>query len=100
MEINYREIAERALCLPPEKRVSLAKFLLESVQGTEDVFLPTGDEDVASAFRSGEGDVDSESEIERLWAEEALRRLERFRAGHSVAVDADEVFRRVRVDIS
>jgi hypothetical protein len=36
-----------------------------------------------------------EQEAERLWPEEARRRLEEYRAGRVVAVDADEVARRV-----
>ena len=33
----------------------------------------------------------SEEEVERLWAEEAQRRLEEFRAGRAQAVPAEEV---------
>ncbi|OKY76742.1 MAG: addiction module antitoxin RelB [Desulfobulbaceae bacterium DB1] len=45
-------------------------------------------------------DEPSESEIERLWLEEAERRIEEFRSGKVKGIPADEVFRRAIADIS
>ena len=45
-------------------------------------------------------DEPSASEVERLWLEEAERRLEEFREGEIQGIPADEVFRRAVTDIS
>ncbi|MBI4558450.1 MAG: addiction module protein [Candidatus Hydrogenedentes bacterium] len=45
-------------------------------------------------------DEPSDSEIERLWLEEAARRLKEFREGTVQGIPADEVFRRVLADLS
>lgn len=45
-------------------------------------------------------DEPSESEVERLWLEEAERRLQEFREGKIKGIPADEVFRRAIADIS
>lgn len=45
-------------------------------------------------------DEPSESEVERLWLDEAERRLKAFREGRVRGVPADEVFRRAMDDIS
>ena len=45
-------------------------------------------------------DEPSESEVERLWLEEAERRLKEFRSGKVRGIPADEVFRRAMDDIS
>ena len=45
-------------------------------------------------------DEPSESELERLWLEEAERRLEEFREGRVHGIPADEVFHRAMDDIS
>jgi putative addiction module component (TIGR02574 family) len=45
-------------------------------------------------------DEPSESEVERLWLEEAERRLKEFREGRARGIPADEVFRRAMDDIS
>jgi putative addiction module component (TIGR02574 family) len=45
-------------------------------------------------------DEPSESELERLWLEEAERRLKEFREGKVRGIPADEVFRRAMDDIS
>jgi len=45
-------------------------------------------------------DEPSESEVERLWMEEAERRLQEFREGKTKGIPADEVFRRAIADIS
>jgi len=45
-------------------------------------------------------DEPSESEVERLWLEEAERRINEFREGRVLGIPADEVFRRAIDDIS
>jgi putative addiction module component (TIGR02574 family) len=45
-------------------------------------------------------DEPSESEVERLWMEEAERRLQEFREGKTKGIPPDEVFRRAIADIS
>lgn len=45
-------------------------------------------------------DEPSESEVERLWLEEAERRLREFRKGKAKGIPAEEVFRRTIADIS
>ena len=45
-------------------------------------------------------DEPSESEVERLWMEEAESRLREFRGGKTKGIPADEVFRRATADIS
>lgn len=45
-------------------------------------------------------DEPSESELERLWLEEAERRLREFREGKVRGIPADEVFRRAMDDLS
>ena len=45
-------------------------------------------------------DEPSESEVERLWLEEAERRLKEFREGEVRGIPAGEVFRRAVADIS
>jgi putative addiction module component (TIGR02574 family) len=45
-------------------------------------------------------DEPSESEVERLWLEEAERRIEEFRSGKVKGIPAEEVFRRAIADIS
>ena len=45
-------------------------------------------------------DEPSASEVERLWLEEAERRLEEFREGEIQGIPADDVFRRAVTDIS
>ena len=45
-------------------------------------------------------DEPSESEVERLWLEEAERRLQDFREGKVKGIPAEEVFNRAIADIS
>ena len=45
-------------------------------------------------------DEPSDSEIERLWLEEAESRIEEFRSGKVKGIPADDVFRRAIADIS
>ena len=66
------ELASEALDLPVTSRAELAKQLLESLDNL------------------------SETEIEKLWAEEAERRYKAYETGEIKAVPADEVFARIR----
>jgi putative addiction module component (TIGR02574 family) len=45
-------------------------------------------------------DEPSESEVERLWVQEAERRLQEFREGKVKGIPAEEVFNRAIADIS
>lgn len=45
-------------------------------------------------------DEPSESEVDRLWLQEAERRLQEFREGKVKGIPAEEVFNRVLADIS
>ena len=76
METKFDEVSTAALQLSIEERAQLAGRLLLSL------------------------DVPSESEVERLWLEEAERRLKEFREGRVQGIPADEVFRRAMDDIS
>ncbi|HTY22019.1 MAG TPA: addiction module protein [Desulfomonilaceae bacterium] len=76
MESKLDEVITAALQLGIEERAQLAGRLLLSL------------------------DEPSESEVERLWLEEAERRLKEFRAGRVRGIPADEVFRRAMDDIS
>lgn len=67
---NSAEIFSAALSLDVRDRAALAQTLLASL------------------------DELSEEEAERLWADEAQRRLEGLRAGRARAVPADEVARK------
>jgi putative addiction module component (TIGR02574 family) len=68
--MKFDEISSAALQLSVEERAQLAGRLLLSL------------------------DEPSESEVERLWLEEAERRLKEFREGGVSGIPADEVFRR------
>ncbi len=70
------EILAKAMELSLEERAQLAGKLLLSL------------------------DEPSESEVERLWMQEAERRLREFREGKTKGIPADEVFRRAIADIS
>ena len=70
METKFDEISSAALQLSVEERAQLAGRLLLSL------------------------DEPSESEVERLWLEEAEHRLKEFREGRVSGIPADEVFRR------
>lgn len=76
METKFNEVSTAALQLSIEERAELAGRLLLSL------------------------DEPSGSEVERLWLEEAERRLKEFREGRVRSIPADEVFRRAMDDIS
>jgi len=67
VEVNLQTLIALALQLEPHERADLVAALQAS--------LPPPD-----------------PEIERLWREEALRRLEAYRRGDSVGIPAEEVF--------
>lgn len=64
---NLAEVLESALSLEIRDRAALAERLLSSLEEL------------------------TEEEANRLWSEEAQRRLEEYRAGRAQAVQADEV---------
>lgn len=70
MHPNIEELAKVTVALDIEDRALLAGKLLLSL------------------------DEPKSSEVERLWLDEAERRLEGYRAGHVQGILADEVFRR------
>jgi len=72
MAATLDSVSGLALDLPPDQRLMLAKSLIESVDGTEDV------------------------SPEAAWDAEIRGRLERFRAGETSSVPAADVFRRLR----
>lgn len=76
MAMNLEELAAEAMKLALEERAQLASRLLLSLEEP------------------------SESEIERLWLEEAERRLREFREGRVQGISGDQVFRRAIAEIS
>ena len=74
--MNLDELKAEALKLSPEARAKLAHALLLSLDDL------------------------SEAEIEKLWLEEAERRLKEFREGKVRGIPAEEVFRRARARLS
>lgn len=65
--VNLAEVLKNALSLEVRDRATLAERLLASLEEI------------------------SEEEAERLWAEEAERRLDEYRAGRAQAIQAEEV---------
>ncbi len=74
--MNLDELKAEALKLSPEARAKLAHALLLSLDDL------------------------SQAEIEKLWLEEAERRLKEFREGKVRGIPAEEVFRRARARLS
>ena len=74
--MTMNEVEAAALALDAGGRAKLAEMLLRSL---EDV---------------------SQEEIDRLWAEEALRRDEELDSGSGTARDAEDVFRDLRARFS
>ncbi|MFP4030484.1 MAG: addiction module protein [Desulfococcaceae bacterium] len=72
METESNRIVEQALSLPADVRLRLVDALLESLN------LP------------------AESEIDRLWAEEAERRVAELEAGTARTVPAEEVLEKLK----
>ena len=65
------ELIKEVLSLPVEQRALLADTILKSLNAPE-------------------------ADLDRIWVEEAKRRLEELRSGRVKAVPGDEVFQRVR----
>ena len=76
MTSTMREVEAAAMKLTMEERAELAGRLLLSLEEPSD------------------------SEIERLWLDEAERRLDEFRKGKAQSVSAEEVFRRALAEVS
>lgn len=76
MNPNIEALAKETMALDIEDRAVLAGKLLLSL------------------------DEPSASELERLWLDEAERRLESYRAGRVRGIPADEVFRRAVSELS
>ena len=74
--MTIEQVENEALKLKPEARAELAEKLLRSLEDLSD------------------------EEIERLWAEEALRRDAELDAGTASIRDAEDVFRDARARIS
>jgi putative addiction module component (TIGR02574 family) len=73
MATTSHRVTEEALSLPADLRLSLVEKLLTSLN------LPT------------------DEEIDRLWAEEAERRVSQIEAGEVKLVPGEEVFSKIRV---
>ena len=67
---------------------------------TEKNKLPIGERAALVKWLLDSFDDLSEAEIDRLWTEEAERRLDEMERGEVAGIPADEVFRRVRASIS
>ena len=76
MAMNLEQLATEAMKLALEERAQLASRLLLSLEEP------------------------SESETERLWLEEAERRLKEFREGRVQGIPGDQVFRRAIAELS
>jgi putative addiction module component (TIGR02574 family) len=76
MHANIEDISKQTMQLDLEDRALLAGKLLLSL------------------------DEPTPSELERLWLDEAERRLDNFRAGRVQGVASDEVFRRAVSELS
>jgi putative addiction module component (TIGR02574 family) len=72
MALPGRDLDSEALQLPHEERARLAKTLLLSL------------------------DAQAEEDLDRVWAEEAARRLREIERGEVTTIPSDEVFREAR----
>lgn len=72
MTAPLETISDQAPGLPPAERLSLARTLIESVEGAED------------------------ASFEAAWDAEIAERLERFQTGANPGIPAADVFRRLR----
>ena len=73
---KQEEIIEQAMALPPDARALLADKLLHSL------------------------DSPTREEIDRLWAEEAERRVRQIRNGEVERIPGEEVFKEIRSAIA
>ncbi len=74
MNVTTEQIAAAALALPEEDRLELADRLLESLDGPPD------------------------DDIERAWADEIARRLEKVRSGKVATIPWEEARKRIFED--
>ena len=72
MSSAAKKLIDEALALPPEDREALLEVLSTSLEH------------------------EPQADVERAWLEEALRRIERFKAGETRAIDWAEAQRRLR----
>ena len=72
MSDNQEEIMGQAMALPPDVRALLADRLIHSL------------------------DSPTREEIDRLWAEEAERRVQQIRNGEVKPISGEEVFKEIR----
>jgi putative addiction module component (TIGR02574 family) len=70
--VTFDSISDQALELPPDQRLTLARNLIESVDGTEDV------------------------SAEAAWDAEIRQRLLVYTTGESTTITGADVFRRLR----
>ena len=77
MQANPHEIETAALGMEPQKRAELAARLIDSLE-------------------SAQREAVDEAAIERLWLDEAQRRLARLDAGHDEAIPAERVVQELR----
>lgn len=76
MTMKIKEVVAATMQLPLEERAQLAGKLLLSL------------------------DEPSESELERLWLDEAERRLNKFRDGKAAGTPTEEVFQRAIAELA
>jgi putative addiction module component (TIGR02574 family) len=76
----------------------MSKKLEEIIRETKELSLEERAELAGTILLSL--DEPSESEVERLWLQEAERRLQEFRDGKVKGIPAEEVFSRAIADIS
>ena len=76
--ITYEEIMSAAMALSPNERGMLAEHLIQSLDAEDQL------------------DADDQERIDKLWAEEAERRLKEIQDGLVKPIPGDEVMRRLR----
>ncbi len=72
MTVLAQELADEALLLPPEDRAELVEKLLQSLN------------------------VPTQAEIDRLWKEEAEKRVREYEEGNIETIDGKQVFKEIR----
>lgn len=75
---TYEELMSAAMALSPNERAILAERLIESLDAEDQI------------------DAEDQKRIDRLWAEEAERRLKEIEDGLVTPIPGDEVMRRLR----
>jgi len=75
MKQTTREILEGAMRLPPVERAQLIELIIESF------------------------DVEPESDIQKMWINEAQRRLDLHKSGDGNTLTEEEVFNRIEKEI-